>query len=73
MILRNKNPMIVMGSSQLFLSLGIIGLVLLRNLSPESAGAFWGGFLTGLSYSLIGMSAVLNLVGLIRLSKNSLA
>jgi hypothetical protein len=67
MILRNKNPMIVLGSGQLFLGLGISGVFLLSHLDLGRTGAF----LTGFSSSFALVSVLLTVVALIRISRQS--
>jgi hypothetical protein len=66
MILRHKNPYFVLGTGLLFMTLGILGVVLLKRFGGDSL-SFTTGFLNGLSYSLLGVSLVLNIVGLYRI------
>jgi len=71
MLLRNKNPLVILGSGQIFMVLGLIGIHILR---PETGGypdTFWGSFGYGLAYGFLGISMVLNLVGIIRIRRQA--
>ena len=72
MILRHKNPHFVLGVGQLCLTLGILGIVLLKRFGGDQL-TFTTGFFNGLSYSLLGLSLVLNTVGLLRIRKHQVS
>ncbi|MBN1781562.1 hypothetical protein JW948_10580 [bacterium] len=71
MILRNKNPRLIIGVGQIFLIFGVFGAILLQRIFPDHPDTAGWGFLIGLSYGLIFASAVLNITGLVKLRKQS--
>ena len=69
MLLRHKNPYFVLGIGQLCLTLGLLGIVLLKRFGGDPL-SFTAVFFNGLSYSLLGLSLVLNTVGLFRIRRH---
>ncbi len=69
MILRKKKPLYTLAIGQIAMVLGIILVLMMRPLEAREPMSFMTGFLTGLSGTLLGLSIVLNLSGMLRLRK----
>ncbi|MFC1569300.1 hypothetical protein ACFL4L_03630 [bacterium] len=66
MLLKNKQPLVIIGFGQLSLALGVLGILLLKPFTGQHPLTSLYGFACGLS---LGISIVFNTVGLIRIRK----